>query len=252
MTDEPKEKNGLAQLLEPFQPHEILKLPKPYKKDSPKGKCSECGGFHGLPAVHLDYVGHAALTKRLLMVDPRWNWEPLALTPEGLPLLDRNGGLWIKLTVCGVTRLGYGHADGKAGGDAIKEAVGDALRNSAMRFGAALDLWHKGDLYDAEEKRSMGWDVEEPDQKKDKKEPPRAGRATGGKTAQQWADEYCIGIARLKTLDEMQQLTEKTADALIRLDEVAPELRDKIEMALAEKRHQIEAAMREAELAPFK
>ena len=182
MTDEPKEKNGLAQLLEPFQPHEILKLPKPYKKDSPKGKCSECGGFHGLPAVHLDYVGHAALTKRLLMVDPHWNWEPVAWTPEGLPLLDKNGGLWIKLTVCGVTRLGYGHADGKAGGDAIKEAVGDAMRNSAMRFGAALDLWHKGDLYDAEEKRSMGWDVEEPDPKKDKKEAPlsRAKRFLDG------------------------------------------------------------------------
>ena len=199
MTDEPKEKNGLAQLLEPFQPHEILKLPKPYKKDSPKGKCSECGGFHGLPAVHLDYVGHAALTKRLLMVDPHWNWEPVAWTPEGLPLLDKNGGLWIKLTVCGVTRLGYGHADGKAGGDAIKEAVGDAMRNSAMRFGAALDLWHKGDLYDAEEKRSMGWEVEEPDPKKDKKEP---APATDDKVARarKFAADY---RARLEAITDM-------------------------------------------------
>lgn len=258
MTDEPKEKNGLAQLLEPFQPHEILKLPKPYKKDSPKGKCSECGGFHGLPAVHLDYVGHAALTKRLLMVDPHWNWEPVAWTPEGLPLLDKNGGLWIKLTVCGVTRLGYGHADGKAGGDAIKEAVGDAMRNSAMRFGAALDLWHKGDLYDAEERRSMGWEAEEPDPKKDKKEHPvtdsrKEPPSTGGKkTAQQWADEYLAAIAHLKTLDEMRQLTQTNADALMRLDKVAPDLRDRIEMALAEKRHQIESVQRESELAPFK
>jgi hypothetical protein len=55
--------------------------------------------------------------------------------------------MWIKLTVCGVTRLGYGHAEGKQGGDAIKEVIGDALRNAAMRFGAALDLWHKGDLH---------------------------------------------------------------------------------------------------------
>src|SRR6185312_4603857 len=61
--------------------------------------------------------------------------------------LDRNGGLWIKLTVCGVTRYGYGSADGKSGGDAMKEMIGDALRNAAMRFGAALDLWHKGDLH---------------------------------------------------------------------------------------------------------
>jgi hypothetical protein len=64
--------------------------------------------------------------------------------------MDENGGMWIKLTVCGVTRLGYGHPDGKKGGDAIKEVIGDALRNAAMRFGAALDLWHKGDLHAVE------------------------------------------------------------------------------------------------------
>jgi hypothetical protein len=29
----------------------------------------------------------------------------------------------------------------------MKEIIGDALRNAAMRFGAALDLWHKGDLH---------------------------------------------------------------------------------------------------------
>ena len=55
--------------------------------------------------------------------------------------------MWIKLTVCGVTRLGYGDAQGKSGGDAMKERIGDALRNAAMRFGAALDLWHKGELH---------------------------------------------------------------------------------------------------------
>lgn len=70
---------------------------------------------------------------------------------NGLPAFDRNGGLWISLTVCGVTRFGYGDADGKTGGNAVKEAIGDALRNAAMRFGAALDLWHKGDLHIAEE-----------------------------------------------------------------------------------------------------
>jgi hypothetical protein len=71
----------------------------------------------------------------------------MALTPEGLPAFDRNGGLWIKLTVGGVTRIGYGCADGKTGGDAIKEVIGDALRNGGMRFGAALELWHKGVLH---------------------------------------------------------------------------------------------------------
>lgn len=29
----------------------------------------------------------------------------------------------------------------------MKERIGDALRNAAMRFGAALELWHKGELH---------------------------------------------------------------------------------------------------------
>jgi len=141
------EKTGLALLREPFPANQISLLPKPLKKDSPKGRCSECGGWHGLPAVHLDYVGHAALTARLLDADPSWYWEPVGFDDKGLPALDASGGLWIKLTVCGVTRFGYGDAQGKTGPDAMKERIGDALRNAAMRFGAALDLWHKGDLY---------------------------------------------------------------------------------------------------------
>lgn len=154
MKEQP-EKTGLALLREPFPANQISKLPKPTKRDAPKGRCAECGGWHGLPAVHLDYVGHAALTARLLDSDPAWTWEPLAMTPEGLPVMDPFGGMWIKLTVCGVTRLGYGHAGDKSGGDAIKEVIGDALRNAGMRFGAALELWHKGDLYvhDEEDKR---------------------------------------------------------------------------------------------------
>lgn len=144
---------GLKRLREPFPDNEIGKLPKPYKRDAVKANCRECGGYHGLPAAHLDFVGHAALTGRLLEVDPEWSWEPFSVDSAGLPAFDRNGGLWIKLTVCGVTRPGYGDADGKTGGNAIKEAIGDALRNAGMRFGAALDLWHKGDLHDAEAAR---------------------------------------------------------------------------------------------------
>lgn len=154
----PAELDPLAKLREPFPPNQISKLPKPFKKDAPKGKCAECGGYHGLPAVHLDYVGHAALTDRLLDVDPTWSWEPVAdPASHGLPTAP--GGMWIKLTVCGVSRYGFGHPDGKSGGDAVKETIGDALRNAAMRFGAALDLWHKGDLHaheDAEAEASAG------------------------------------------------------------------------------------------------
>lgn len=138
---------ALKKLREPFEKHQINLLPKPYKKDSESGKCKECGGYHGLPAMHLEYVGHAALTARLLDVDPAWNWEPVGFDAQGLPALDKDGGLWIRLTICGVSRLGYGDAQGKTGGNATKERIGDALRNAGMRFGAALELWHKGILY---------------------------------------------------------------------------------------------------------
>lgn len=90
--------------------------------------------------LQLDYVGHAAVTDRLLEVDPTWTWEPLAFSESGLPALDEDGNLWIRLTVGGVTRLGVG--DGRN----MKERIGDALRNAAMRFGVALDLWSKEEL----------------------------------------------------------------------------------------------------------
>lgn len=150
-----KKPTGLELLRQPFPEHHISKLPKPTRKqteevkaDFKKGiRCQICGAWHHPDVVHLDYVGHAALTDRLLDADPNWNWEPAATDESGLPVLDRDGGMWIKLTVCGVTRYGYGDAQGKTGGDAMKERIGDALRNAAMRFGAALDLWHKGVLH---------------------------------------------------------------------------------------------------------
>lgn len=145
----------LVKMREVFPAHQISRLPKPtraqtdaVKADYKVGiRCQECGGWHHPKVEHLDYVGHAALTDRMLQADPFWSWEPVAFDARGLPALDGNGGLWIRLTIGGVTRLGFGDADGKTGGNAIKEAIGDALRNAAMRFGAALDLWHKGDLH---------------------------------------------------------------------------------------------------------
>jgi hypothetical protein len=99
----------------PFPPEQVGKLPK--------------------AGITLDYVGHAAVTDRLLQVDPSWTWE---YAPE-YPAAD---GMWIKLTVCGVTRPGFG--DGKN----PKEWISDAIRNAAMRFGVALDLWSKQPLLD--------------------------------------------------------------------------------------------------------
>lgn len=150
---------GLALLRQPVEDRYIAQLPKPtraqtdaVKADYRAGiRCKVCKTWHHPDVVHLDYVGHAATTARLLEADESWSWEPLAITEEGLPRFDKEGGMWIRLTVCGVSRLGYGNADPKPNADAgsrTKEVIGDAIRNAAMRFGWALDLWHKGgDLF---------------------------------------------------------------------------------------------------------
>jgi hypothetical protein len=58
-------------------PEKATALRKPFPAES-VGKLPKGG-------VMLDYVGHAAVTDRLLTVDPEWSWEPLALGPDGLP-----------------------------------------------------------------------------------------------------------------------------------------------------------------------
>lgn len=83
--------DAAAALRAPFPPALIGKLPKG-------------GGM-------LDYVGHADVTSRLLEVDPEWGWEPVAWAPDGTPMYvlgNRDAVLWIRLTVCGVSRLGVG------------------------------------------------------------------------------------------------------------------------------------------------
>lgn len=103
----------------------------------------------------LDYLGHAAVTDILLATDPLWDWEPVAWTDRGMPavVLDKDGwpvGMWIRLTVHGHARLGYGTCrPGKE--EAIKELIGDALRNAAMRFGVGLSLWAKEEWSDLAE-----------------------------------------------------------------------------------------------------
>lgn len=163
-------------LRKPFPPESIGRLPK--------------GG------VMLDYVGHAAVTDRLLAVDPEWTWEPLAVTPEGLPALDSAGNLWIRLTVAGVTRIGVG--DGKN----AKECISDALRNAAMRFGVALALWSKDELesdHTAKEllltARQAAWDA-------------TAHRATSDEARKQlWSD--AIRDIGTPTADDYQRLAKE-------------------------------------------
>lgn len=147
----------LRKLRAPFPDDAIGKLPrgtckacresrrKRCEEHSWVSRCAVCGNSHSSATIHLDYVGHADVTARLLEVDPAWSWEPFTQAEiTSLPPAMREG-LWIHLTVLGITRPGFGDADGKSGGNAVKECIGDALRNAAMRFGIALDLWAKGD-----------------------------------------------------------------------------------------------------------
>lgn len=211
-------KTGLDLLREPFPANQISKLPKPtkaqtdaVKADYKKGiRCKLCGGWHHPEVVHLDYVGHAALTDRLLDCDPNWSWEPVSYDTNGSPFLDKLGGLWIRLTVCNVTRLGYGHPDGKTGGDAIKEAIGDAMRNAAMRFGAALDLWHKGDLH-AEETPEP---EQKPDTKKQEQEKPSDPDTEKAKETFKLIRDAINGAKDFKALNNLWTIRQKDIEAL--------------------------------------
>ena len=155
-----------AQLRAPFEQSQIgllpkitcgacSKAPKRVCNEHLKSKCDVCGNYLTGRHIHIEYAGHGAVTDRLLQVDPEWNWDPCGEDHAGQPVFvfDREGhnpiGLWIKLTVLGVTRRGYGSCDADQF-DAEKVLIGDALRNAAMRFGVGLDLWIKGQADDDE------------------------------------------------------------------------------------------------------
>jgi len=153
-------KDFVANCLHRFPPEQVGKLPRITCRDCSQSKgtkccdkhqkqdCRVCGNWITTQHMHLDYVGHAELTARLLELDPVWNWEPVAFDERGLPAISNRDGqcvMWIQLTVRGITRLGVGTCS--ASKDEVhKELVGDALRNAAIRFGIALDLWAKSDL----------------------------------------------------------------------------------------------------------
>lgn len=114
-----------------------------------KMKCAVCGSTISSEHIHLDFVGHADVTNRLLLADPEWTWTPLSVDENGFPRIGESPDgnqyiMWINLTVGGVTRPGVGSVP-KDVADIQKELVSDALRNAAMRFGVALNLWSKGE-----------------------------------------------------------------------------------------------------------
>lgn len=169
-SDAPVTPEQAAALREPFKPAQIDVIPK--------------GG------VSLSYVGHANTTARLLNVDPEWTWRPFtAAELLDLPEFLRGLGLWIHLTVCGVTRPGFGDPGNSKGGNAVKEAIGDAIRNAAMRFGVALDLWAKGDT----EHSALVRDTTEVDKSK-------VSRSKGHDTDTRWATPDMITREQVKAI----------------------------------------------------
>lgn len=171
-----------------FPPEQIGKLPRvtcydcreaPSKccGNHRKERCSVCNGYLTNAHIHLDYVGHAAVTKRLLEADFEWSWR--FFTPEELTSVPpnwREKGIWIQLTVAGVTRPGFGNAEGRQDPEAPKIAIGDALRNAAMRFGVALDLWSKEDL------RGQQADIEQTHDEETATDKPAGKKAAAKKT----------------------------------------------------------------------
>ena len=190
--------------------------------------------------VELKYLGHAATTRALLECDPTWWWEPMAFDADGLPLLvtDDQGrpiGLWGYLHLCGVRRPGYGSClPGKS--DAVKELVGDFLRNAGMRAGIGLDLWKK----------------DHPE--KDKTAPRKAKAAPLPSPVQETHDEKADGK------DAYQALLEEHGKDLVngamamygvaRFSELTPDRVDEIQRSLRLRANAQSHADKAAELEP--
>jgi hypothetical protein len=96
--------------------------------------------------VELRYLSHIWVRKAFQDADPDWSWEPMGYDDHGQPVIvtDSQGhpvGLWIWLNLLGTRMPGYGSVEpGKR--DAIKELIGDALRNAGMRL-VGGSLWVK-------------------------------------------------------------------------------------------------------------
>jgi hypothetical protein len=160
-------------------------LPKA-PKGAPSARCNVCGGYHpggGNPNTpHLEYVGHAEIMDRLDEVDPDWTYtvqrdipetimlkwldtgaspEAIAILAEQYPFKIVNGSITGTLTVLGRTVICVGDAQEKRGPNALKEMIGDLLRNGAMRLGIGRYLWSRSDRAKAKAAAGHGLTDEE-------------------------------------------------------------------------------------------
>lgn len=183
-----------SKLREAFPPEAIGKLPK--------------GG------TQLDFVGHAAVTDRLLEVDPMWSWEPVAFADDGGPLIRQNGQmfeLWGRLTLCGVTRTEVGTC-GIKDFEPSKQLVSDLICRAAMRFGVALDLWSKDSL----ESEIVSKDMVETQRKRVGRliAEAKAGGDVGDWLRSEWVTSGLPGLASMTSPDDFAQATELVHQAM--------------------------------------
>lgn len=195
-------------------------------------------------SLELDYLGHAAVTDILLSHDPCWSWEPVALDELGRPVVDRDKegwarGIWIRLTVHGHSRLGYGTC-GPGKQDAVKELIGDALRNGAMRFGIGLSLWSKEEwaeegLEAGNEDRPEGRTPKENRGSAPKDNTPRAGKPRTAKSNDGTllrqdqaiaARAQALGLDDQTRIDVIRALTGKTSGKELEPNQVTQVIRN--------------------------
>lgn len=149
-------------LRKPFHASQIGHKPQPWCRACSQNKqqkhcenhrvisCKICRQRVTEAHLDLDFVGHAAVTLRLLEVDPHWAmvFVPHKLYDDlGLPNPGQ-AGAWIVLRVLGKPQYGIGETEGTQleGGNAIKALVSDCIKNASMRFGVAIETWSKEDL----------------------------------------------------------------------------------------------------------
>ena len=198
-------------------------------------------------------------------MDPEWTWTPKATDPDpealkaavasgdpevlrlvienAPPRFERNAngypvGFWLLLTVGGVTRPGFGSCP-PSQMDAEKVLIGDALRNAAMRFGVALDLWAKGDREDPAAENSTGSDKTEPharapQQPRGQVARPQAGHGTPPASLI-IPDGWQTAIDGMTTRDEADKVYADLKDAVRERKTVSPAMGNVIRAAIKTK-----------------
>lgn len=171
--------------------------------------------------VQLRYLSHIWVRKAMQDADPDWYWEPMSYDSHGQPVLERDSqgnpvGFWIWLHLLGTKMPGYGSVEpGKR--DAVKELIGDALRNASMRL-IGGQLWVK----EKPKKRAPAkkqpptttvWDVENlpetVDQPSD--DPPHhekeAGKELFDRLVEEWGQELVNGALATHNVARFSELT---------------------------------------------